>query len=101
MRRTCQPHASYPASGRGKCRSGSGRLQSTCFRPAKLLVEIKLSLNLTFRQLSFNWIENGSDINSNITLAQFNMDVVLHDTYATDYYDLAYPGIIMKIYLSR
>ena len=29
------------------------------------------------------------------------MEVVLEDTYATDYYDLAYPGLIMKIFLTR
>lgn len=45
--------------------------------------------------------QNGSNINTNITLAQFDMEVVLEDTYATDYYDLAYPGLIMKIFLSR
>ena len=27
--------------------------------------------------------------------------VEFEDTYATDYYDLAYPGIIMKVYLNR
>ena len=52
-------------------------------------------------ELSFAWLPDGSTVNPNITLAQFELDVVLEDTYATDYYDLAYPGIIMKLYLSR
>jgi len=54
-----------------------------------------------FRQLKFGWNESLSTINPNISLSQFKLDVVLQDTYATDYYDLAYPGVIMRLHLSR
>ena len=59
------------------------------------------SFGHTSNQLKFAWKRNSSNINPNITLAQFLMDVKLEDTYATDYYDLSYPGIIMKITLTR
>ena len=50
------------------------------------------SFGHTNKELKFQWVD-GSNINPNITLAQFSMDVHLEDTYTTDYYDLAYPGI--------
>ena len=50
------------------------------------------SFGHTSNQLKFRWV-NGSNINPNITLAQFAMFVSLEDTYATDYYDLSYPGL--------
>ncbi|TRY74426.1 hypothetical protein TCAL_05021, partial [Tigriopus californicus] len=59
------------------------------------------SFGHTNKQLTFSWKANASNVNPNITLAQFDMEVVLEETYATDYYDLAYPGIIMKIHLTR
>ncbi len=59
------------------------------------------SFGHTTQQLDFAWKKNGSDINPNITLAQFELSVSLQDSYATDYYDLSYPGVIMKLYLSR
>ena len=43
----------------------------------------------------------GSNINQNISLPQFDLKVELGDNYATDYYDLAYPGVIMKIHFKR
>lgn len=49
------------------------------------------SFGHTSKQLKFRWVE-GSNINHNITLAQFLFDVNLEDTYETDYYDLSYPG---------
>ena len=49
------------------------------------------SFGHTNQQLKFQWVD-GSNINPNITLAQFAMDVTLEDTYSTKYYDLAYPG---------
>ena len=51
------------------------------------------SFGHTTEQLRFQWVE-GSNINPNITLAQFSVNVSLQDTYDTDYYDLRYPGII-------
>jgi hypothetical protein len=44
---------------------------------------------------------SGNNINQNISLPQFDLEVRLGDDYATDYYDLAYPGVIMKIILRR
>ena len=44
---------------------------------------------------------DGSNINQNISLPQFDFRVNLVDNYATDYYDLSYPGVIMRIVLSR
>lgn len=59
----------------------------------KQLCEINFeSFGHTSKQLSFNWRKDLSTVNPNITLAQFVLDVILEDTYATDYYDLSYPG---------
>ena len=64
--------------------------------------EIKYeSFGYTSKELSFAWLKDGSTVNPNITLAQFDLGVTLEDTYATDYYDLSYPGIIMKLDLTR
>ena len=43
----------------------------------------------------------GNNVNENISLAQFDFNVVFGNDYATDYYDLAYPGVILRIYLER
>ena len=50
------------------------------------------SFGHTNKQLKFQWVK-GSNINPNISLAQFELEVALEDTYQTDYYDLSYPGI--------
>ncbi|CAB4067417.1 GLRA2 [Lepeophtheirus salmonis] len=66
------------------------------------LCEIKFeSFGFTTEQLMFSWKKGSSNINQNISLAQFDMNVKLEDTYETDYYELAYPGLIMKIHLRR
>ena len=39
-------------------------------------------------------------MNANISLAQFSFNVLLMDSYSTDYYDIAYPGLIMKVITS-
>ena len=58
------------------------------------LCEVNLeSFGHTTEQLKFQWV-SGSNINPNITLAQFSVNVSLQDTYDTDYYDLRYPGIL-------
>ena len=49
------------------------------------------SFGHTDKQLKFQWV-NGSNINPNITLTHFDMDISLEDSYTTDYYDLSYPG---------
>ena len=60
----------------------------------KQLCEIRFeSFGYTNKQLKFQWT-TGSNINPNITLAHFTLDVRLGDTYDTDYYDLRYPGSI-------
>jgi len=59
----------------------------------KQICEINFeSFGHTSKQLTFNWRKDLSTVNPNITLAQFVLDVLLEDTYATDYYDLSYPG---------
>ena len=67
----------------------------------KQICEIKLeSFGYTNKQMKFRWLE-GNNINQNISLPQFDLTVKLGDDYATDYYDLAYPGVIMRIILRR
>ena len=39
------------------------------------------------------------NVNYNISLAQFTFKVQLMDSYSTDYYDIAYPGLIMRVKL--
>ena len=46
-------------------------------------------------------LSDGSNINQNISLPQFDLRVNFGDNYATDYYNLSYPGVIMRIVLSR
>ena len=44
------------------------------------------------------WMEDDpSTINPNISLAQFLFNVQYMDTYSTDYYDISYPGLIMRV----
>ncbi len=50
--------------------------------------------------MAFRW-RSDNQVNPNITLAQFSMDVHLSDSYTTEYYDLSYPGVIMRIHLRR
>ena len=58
----------------------------------KQLCEIKFeSFGHTTNQLKMAWVD-GSNINPNISLAQFSVDVSLEDTYDTSYYELSYPG---------
>ena len=49
-------------------------------------------------QISMKWMDQAqSNVNKNISLAQFSFTVSLMDSYSTDYYDIAYPGLIMKV----
>ena len=41
--------------------------------------------------------QSQSNVNANITLSQFSFNVLLMDSYSTDYYDIQYPGLIMKV----
>ena len=46
------------------------------------------------------WLDDShNNVNYNISLAQFGFDVQLMDSYSTDYYDIAYPGLIMRVML--
>ena len=48
------------------------------------------------------WLpQSYSNVNNNISLAQFSFTVDLADSYNTDYYDIAYPGIIMKVMVTK
>ena len=38
-----------------------------------------------------------NNVNVNISLAQFTFHVQLHDSYTTDYYEIAYPGLCMSV----
>ncbi len=64
--------------------------------------EVKFeSFGYTSRQLSFAW-SNSSNVNRNISLTQFDLSVLMQSSYDTgDYYDLSYPGLILKLYLDR
>ena len=49
-------------------------------------------------QITMKWMDQAqSNVNKNISLAQFSFTVSLMDSYSTDYYDIAYPGLIMKV----
>jgi hypothetical protein len=49
-------------------------------------------------QIQLKWMDQShSNVNANISLAQFSFTVLLMDSYSTDYYDVQYPGLIMKV----
>ena len=44
------------------------------------------------------WLDDShNNVNYNISLAQFSFAVQLMDSYSTDYYDISYPGLIMRV----
>ena len=44
------------------------------------------------------WMDfSHNNVNQNISLAQFSFNVQLMDSYSTDYYELSYPGLIMRV----
>ena len=52
--------------------------------------------------MDFEWLpDEKNQVNPNITLDQFEERVVFQSNYATDYYDLTYPGLILHIHLAR
>ena len=52
--------------------------------------------------MEFAWLpKEKNNVNPNISLDQFEEKVVFQRNYATDYYDLAYSGLILNIHLSR
>ena len=51
-------------------------------------------------QITLRWLDDShNNVNYNISLAQFSFDVQLMDSYSTDYYDISYPGLIMRVML--
>ena len=48
----------------------------------------------------FQW-HHVNNINPNITLDQFEETVIFQKEYATDYYEIQYPGLILNIILNR
>merc|ERR1719209_1039175 len=60
------------------------------------------SFGFTNKQIKLAWMdESQNNVNKNISLAQFGFKVTLMDAYSTDYYDISYPGLIMKLHLTR
>ena len=56
--------------------------------------EIKFeSFGRTSKELNLKWIDGAFKRNPNISLAQFLWEADLQDSYETDYYELAYPGM--------
>ena len=60
------------------------------------------SFSYSSSQIQLKWRnESDSQVNSAIHLDQFMFNVDLHDNYQTIGYDITYPGLIMKITLTR
>jgi len=60
------------------------------------------SFGFTNKQIQMTWMDpSQTNINKDISLAQFEFRLTLMDAYSTDYYELAYPGLIMKLHLTR
>lgn len=59
------------------------------------------SFGFQSNQIQLKWIPNSMNVNENITLAQFDFRVEIMDSYNTDYYDVAYPGLILQLHLTR
>ena len=68
----------------------------------KQVCEIKFeSFGHDSDQIKIFWRKDLSSVNPNITLTQYRTTVQMENIYETDYYDLSYPGIIMRICLRR
>ena len=54
----------------------------------------------SYIQIQMKWMgADQNNVNSNISLAQFTFNMQLMDSYSTDYYEIAYPGLIMRVCL--
>lgn len=52
--------------------------------------------------MTFQWLpDEMNNVNPNISLDQFEEQVIFQSNYATDYYEIQYPGLILHIHLSR
>ena len=58
------------------------------------------SFGYTTEQLAFRWL-NDSHVNTNISLAQFDLLVSMSNEYDTDYYDTRFPGLILQLVMIR
>ncbi|TRY62011.1 hypothetical protein TCAL_08429 [Tigriopus californicus] len=68
----------------------------------KQVCEIKFeSFGYTSDQIQFQWDPVSSNVNPNISLDQFQSEIVFESSYATDYYAKSYPGVILRIHLAR
>lgn len=47
-----------------------------------------------------SWMNN-SNVNENISLAQFDLHVLQNQGYGTDYYEVSYSGLIFTLVLRR
>ena len=66
------------------------------------ICEVKFeSFGFTSDQINLDWIQKESSVNPNITLDQFDPEVVFQSSYETSYYSKSYPGVILRIYLRR
>jgi len=65
--------------------------------------EIKFeSFGYTLKQMEFQWLPRKmQNVNPNISLDQFEERVVFQRSYATDYYDMSFGGLILNIHLYR
>jgi len=65
--------------------------------------EVKFeSFGFSNKQIQMKWMDfSHNNVNQNISLAQFSFNVQLMDSYSTDYYELSYPGLIMRLHLTR
>jgi len=59
------------------------------------------SYGLQNKQMQMKWQKDGLTVNPNIALAQFEFKTMLLEEYTTDYYDLQYPGLEIKLHLTR
>jgi cation transporter family protein len=59
------------------------------------------SYGLQNKQMQMNWQKDGLTVNPDIHLAQFEFRTMLLEEYTTDYYDLQYPGLEIKLHLKR
>ena len=50
--------------------------------------------------MKFQW-HHLNNVNPNISLDQFEETIVFQEDYATDYYEISYPGLILNIILNR
>ena len=64
--------------------------------------EIKYeSFGYTSDEIDFVWLPDSCNVNPNITLDQFEPEIIFESSYSTDYYESSFPGVILRIYLTR